>query len=73
MDSEDLNTHRKNRGRKGAAAGIIIILLGVFWLLRKMGMYIPGWVFDWEMILIYIGLAIGISSGFRNNASWILI
>ncbi|MEQ9262482.1 MAG: DUF5668 domain-containing protein [Owenweeksia sp.] len=63
----------KSRGRKGVASGIIIILLGVFWLLRKMGLYIPGWVFDWEMILIYIGLAIGIGSGFKNNTAWILI
>tara|TARA_Y100000588_G_C14072542_1_gene846429 strand:+ start:313 stop:1119 length:807 start_codon:yes stop_codon:yes gene_type:complete len=73
MSSEDFNTQPKHRGRKGATAGILIILLGVFWLLRKMGVYIPGWIFDWEMILIYIGLAIGINSGFRNNASWILI
>ncbi len=61
------------RGRKGLGAGIIILLIGVFWLLRKMDLYIPGWLFEWEMILIYIGLAIGINSRFQNNSSWILI
>ncbi len=59
--------------RKGLVTGLIIISIGVFWLLNRMGVYLPNWLFDWPMILIYIGTFIGISHRFKNPVAWILI
>lgn len=67
------NEVRHNRSRKGVATGLIIIGIGVVLLLRKMDVFIPGWVLGWQMIMVYIGLAIGIGSKFRNPASYILM
>lgn len=64
---------KNNRSKKGVAIGLIIIGIGVFLLLRKLNVYIPGWLFDFPAILIYVGVAIGISTKFKNLASWILI
>ncbi len=64
---------KKQRGKKGIVLGSILIFVGLVWLLRKSGIYIPGVFLEWYSILIYIGIFIGISKGFRNAASWILI
>lgn len=69
----DKNLPKAKKGNKGLVVGGIILTIGVIWLLRKMDIYIPGWVFGWEMILIVIGLAIGVDNKFRNPASYILI
>lgn len=69
-----MNTQQKhNRSRKGIATGLIIIGIGVVLLLRKMDIIIPDWILSWQMILVYIGVAIGVGSDFKKPASWILI
>jgi len=60
----------QNRGR--LIGGIIIIAIGLLFLCREMGMYIPGWIFTWQMLLIVIGLYIGIKHAFRNF-TWIVL
>lgn len=64
---------RHNRSKKGVATGLIIIGLGVVLLLRKMDVIIPDWVTSWQMILIFIGAAIGVGSNFKKPSSWILM
>lgn len=63
----------KNNNRKAIITGVVILAVGVIWLLRKMGIHMPYWLFSWEMILIGIGLAIGADNRFSNPASYILI
>lgn len=70
MESEQI---KKKRGNSALFTGLFIIALGVIWLLRKAGVYLPGWLISWQMILIVIGLGIGVGNNFRNAASWILI
>jgi len=58
---------------KSVYTGVVILIIGVIWLLRRMGLYLPYWVFSWETLLIAIGFIIGIDNKFRNPASYILI
>ncbi len=58
---------------KSVYTGVVILIIGIIWLLRRMGLYLPYWVFSWETLLIVIGLIIGIDNKFRNPASYILI
>jgi len=65
-----MTTQSKN---KSVYTGVVILIIGLVWLLRRMGVYLPYWVFSWETLLIAIGLIIGIDNKFRNPASYILI
>lgn len=63
----------QNRSKKGIITGLVIIGFGVVLLLRKMDVIIPEWILSWQMLLIFIGFMIGISSNFQKPASWILM
>lgn len=64
---------KRNKSNKAIYVGLVIVAIGVIWLLNKIGVYVPGWLIGWEMILILIGLGIGVENRFRNPASYILI
>lgn len=53
--------------------GFVLLLVGLFLMLRKFDLLYFNWHDVWPWILIGIGLAIGIKNRFQNNASWILI
>ncbi len=40
-------------------AGLVVLTIGIMWLLRKMGFYLPEWLFSWQMILIAVGIFVG--------------
>lgn len=69
-----MTTETKGKSRnKGLTTGIVLVILGVLWMLHKMDIGLPYWLFNWEMILIYIGLFIGFNKGFQETAAWVLI
>lgn len=49
-----------------AFAGLIVVGIGSVWLMKKMGMYIPEWLWSWPMLLMVIGVFIGAKHSFRN-------
>ena len=61
--------------RKGDKSffGFIIILVGVFILLKKLHFFYIDWHLVWPIVMIAIGLLIGIKKRFHNHAWWILI
>lgn len=61
-----------HRGNK-IGFGIIVVILGVFLLLRKFGYFFMDFNTLWPLALIAIGLMIGIRSRFHRNAWWILM
>ncbi|EIM75440.1 cell wall-active antibiotics response protein [Nitritalea halalkaliphila LW7] len=52
---------------------IILFAAGGVLLLRALDVSLPRWLFKWEVILMFIGAAIGISSRFKNAAGYILL
>ncbi len=58
---------------KSIYTGIAILIVGLIWMLRKMGVYMPYWLLSWETLLIGIGLFIGLDSKFKNPTSYILM
>jgi predicted membrane protein len=60
-----------NRGR--LVGGILVIIVGLLFLGREMGLTIPGWLFTWQMLLIAIGLYTGIKHSFRNFSWFVLM
>jgi hypothetical protein len=46
--------------------GLIIVAIGGVFLARELGVYLPYWLFSWEMLIIVIGLFIGAKHNFRS-------
>jgi len=51
--------------------GLVIVAVGGVLLARQMGVGLPYWLFQWEMLLIGIGIYIGARHNFRNPG-WIV-
>jgi hypothetical protein len=47
-------------------SGLFIVGIGILLLARQTGVYIPGWIFSFEMILVAAGIYIGIRHSFRG-------
>ncbi len=52
--------------------GIILILVGAVILLRRVGVYIPSWLYDWSAIIVLVGIISGIKVKFRG-VSWMIM
>lgn len=62
------------RRRRRAAFGTILVLIGSWWLLRRMDLvYMPEWLFTWPMLLIGIGFVHLITHAFRGGFGYIMI
>ncbi len=68
----DFKTPHHRRHRNNGMGGFILIIVGLIFLLKRLNLQLPQWLFSWEMILIIIGLAVGIKHRFRNFA-WIVL
>jgi predicted membrane protein len=73
-----LNTMENTKGPKNydggrIVAGLILVGVGAFLLLRNLGFWLPGWLFSWPMILILVGIYSGVKHNFRNNGWMVLV
>ena len=59
-------THKKNDPNGRVFAGLIILAVGTIWLLAKIGIPLPAWIYNWELIPITIGLYFGAKNSFRG-------
>ena len=67
------NYNIKNRNHSNSVwSGLIILVIGVVFFLRSFGIYIPGWIFSWNVLLIVIGLFIGFKRNF-NGGGWLVM
>jgi hypothetical protein len=51
--------------------GLIIIAVGGVLLARQLGLDLPYWLFNWEMLLIAIGIFVGAKHNFRDT-KWLI-
>ncbi len=78
MDTKDTQNKPQlppNNSKNTAMVGLIVILFGIFLLLKNLGLsvLIPSWILGWQTILIAIGLVIGVNSNFEKKSAVILI
>ncbi|HXS35729.1 MAG TPA: DUF5668 domain-containing protein [Flavipsychrobacter sp.] len=69
----DCRRNRHHHRGDGITFGIIVIAIGIFLLLRTLGVFYFDFALTWPVVLIGIGLIIGLKSRFHNPAWWILI
>jgi len=60
--ADNKDPHRSHRG----FAGILVVIVGAFLLMRQMDVELPYYLFNIGPILIAIGIYIGVRSNFRN-------
>ncbi len=63
---------RYESGNSGLWAGVVVLCIGLFILLRRMGLDLPHWLFSWPMILIAIGFIMGVKGKFQGVA-WFVV
>jgi predicted membrane protein len=68
-----MNNFKKPKNDGNIAFGFIILGIGVILLLRKLGVFIPGWVLSWPMIFIAIGTFAIIKHEFRSFFGFIML
>lgn len=61
--------YHEPRGR--IMGGLIIVAVGGVLLARQLGIALPYWLFNFEMLIIVVGLFIGAKHGFRNPG-WLI-
>ncbi|MBA3682011.1 MAG: hypothetical protein H0W73_12750 [Bacteroidetes bacterium] len=69
----EFNDWQKKQKRGHVIAGIFVIIAGLVYLFKQMGVLIPDWVFTWPIILIVIGITSLIKNNFRNAKGLVLI
>jgi predicted membrane protein len=62
----------KSSSSSRICSGLVILVIGLVFLLRNFGLYIPGWIFTWPMLLIAIGLLIGFKRDFKG-VGWLVM
>lgn len=72
-DITDDSSRRGRGGHQRVWTGLFLLAIGGALLLDQMGFPFPDWFFNWHMLLIIIGLFLGLRSGFRGGAWFILI
>jgi predicted membrane protein len=74
MDNQTYPRTTKKCGNSNSGKiGGIIILIGTLLLVRELGFNLPDWMFKWYSFMILVGLAIVISSNFRDKGGMIVM
>lgn len=68
------NKFHENRSPAGRVlGGLLIVAVGGILLAKQAGMFLPDWIFSWQMFLIVLGIYIGFRSMFRNHGWMVLV
>ncbi|EDM36546.1 putative transmembrane protein [Pedobacter sp. BAL39] len=68
MEKGNLCKNNSNRVWTGA----VILIIGLIFLLKNVGVEIPGWVISWHTLLILIGLLVGYKRNFEGGG-WLVM
>lgn len=66
---EKWNDDKKN---SSTWAGLFLLVFGVVFLLKNVGIDFPGWLFSWHTILVFIGLFVGYKRNFEGKG-WLVM
>ncbi|WP_157761061.1 LiaF transmembrane domain-containing protein [Chitinophaga caeni] len=62
---------RKRNGNSSLWGGLVLVLIGLFLILKRLNLHLPDWLFSWEMILIVIGVLVGLKNNFKGSG-WLI-
>lgn len=53
--------------------GLIVLAVGMFLLVRQLGVSVPGWIFSWPMIFVAIGLITLSKHNFQSGFGFFML
>lgn len=62
----------KSSSSSRICAGLVILVIGMVFLLRNFGVFIPDWIFNWPTLLVIVGFLIGFKRNF-NGGGWLIL
>ncbi|HLW20166.1 MAG TPA: DUF5668 domain-containing protein [Cyclobacteriaceae bacterium] len=68
-----MKPRRNNSNNNNLTAGLLILIVGSVLLLQRMGVFFPGWIFSWPMMIIAIALVILVKHQFRSGAGFFML
>lgn len=72
-DEHSYLSWQKSQRRGKIAAGFLVVVFGVIYLLHESGIQMPHWIFTPPTFLIALGFVILVKHNFKKMAGWILI
>jgi hypothetical protein len=67
-----MSTMNKKLGGGKQWFGVSIIIVGILFLLKSVGLEFPDWVLSWPMYIVGVGILIGLANGFKDW-SWLIV
>ena len=64
---------RANSQNNNLTLGLLILTVGLVLLLKKMGIFFPGWVFSWPMIFIVLGVIVLVKHKFQSGFGFVML
>jgi hypothetical protein len=68
-----MRNYNKSNNDGSIAFGFIILGIGIILLLRKAGVFIPGWVLTWPMVFVAVGLFAVIKHEFKSFFGFVML
>jgi predicted membrane protein len=65
-------TLKSNQNNNSLLVGGFLILLGIYFLLDRLGIRLPHWLYRWEYIPIVAGIYSGYKRDFKNPYGWVV-
>lgn len=73
MNTEDSSNNKLDHRRSRVISGVLLIVVGILFFARKLGVAFPDWLFTWQMFLIALGFYIAAKHNFKNPGGYILM
>jgi len=68
-----MKPRRPNSHNNNLTAGLLILIVGSVLLLQRLGVFFPGWIFSWPMLIIAIALIILAKHQFRSGPGFFML
>lgn len=72
-DQHDFLSLERGKSRGKLVAGVLIILFGLLYLFRELGLQIPRWLISWEVIMIGAGIVVLIRHKFQKLIGYVFV
>lgn len=69
---DKMDKWNKSSSSSRICAGLVILAIGMVFLLRNFGVFIPDWIFSWPTLLVVVGFLIGFKRNF-NGGGWLVM
>jgi predicted membrane protein len=67
------NQHPSTINKSKIINGLLVLLVGLVFFIKQFDVYIPNWLFTWQMLLILIGIIQLFKHNFQKMSGYVLI